>query len=256
MSYTYFKEYRSLNHIKIEEKIKKNSERVIWGILLTIIVFIISTFAGKNFSLNNEFIPDTFITNTLMLILSIGLIWGLRKHVNYKISLPRFKKTLRPILFGLLTAITVNVIMSIVEKTLGAKTIESHSAHSAMSPLQFFIFIFICTPIAEEVLFRGFLQNILKPFKIKGIKIFKKHVSVPVIISAIVFGLVHLIVITSGSGTLFVIRTVVFATTLGLIAGYYQEKYNNNGYAIIVHMAGNFLALAAVLLASSTNLSV
>jgi membrane protease YdiL (CAAX protease family) len=234
----------------------KNSERVIWGILLTIIVFLISTFAGKNFSLNNEFIPDTFITNTLMLILSIGLIWGLRKHVNYKISLPRFKKTLRPILFGLLTAITVNVIMSIVEKTLGAKTIESHSAHSAMSPLQFFIFIFICTPIAEEVLFRGFLQNILKPFKIKGIKIFKKHVSVPVIISAIVFGLVHLIVIISGSGTLFVIRTVVFATTLGLIAGYYQEKYNNNAYAIIVHMASNFLALAAVLLASSINLSV
>jgi membrane protease YdiL (CAAX protease family) len=234
----------------------KKSERVIWGILLTIIVFLISTFAGKNFSLNNEFIPDTFITNTLMLILSIGLIWGLRKHVNYKISLPRFKKTLRPILFGLLTAITVNVIMSIVEKTLGAETIESHSAHSAMSPLQFFIFIFICTPIAEEVLFRGFLQNILKPFKFKGIKIFKKHVSVPVIISAIVFGLVHLIVIISGSGTLFVIRTVVFATTLGLIAGYYQEKYNNNAYAIIVHMAGNFLALAAVLLASSTNLSV
>jgi len=228
----------------------KNNERVIWGLLLTTIVFLISTLAGKNFSLNNEFIPDTFITNMLMLILSIGLICGLKKHVNYKISLPKFQNTLRPILFGLLAAIAINIIMSIVEKALGVKEIESHSAHSAMSPLQFFIFIFICTPIAEEVLFRGFLQNILKPLKVKGIRIIKRYVSIPVIISAVAFGLVHLIVMTSGSGTLFVIRTVVFATTLGLIAGYYQEKYDNNAYAITVQMAGNFVALIAVLLAS------
>ncbi len=231
----------------------KNNERVIWGLLLTIIVFLISAFAGKNFSLNNEFIPDTFITNMLMLILSIGLICGFNKHVSYKISLPGFKKTLRPILFGLLAAVVVNIIMSIIEKTLGVKEIEAHSAHSAMSPLQFFIFIFICTPIAEEVLFRGFLQNILKPLKVKGIKIIKKHVSVPVLISAMAFGLVHLIVITSGSGTLFVIRSVVFATTIGLIAGYYQEKFDNNAYAITVHMAANFVALIAVLLVSLAN---
>ena len=145
--------------------------------------------------------------------------------------------------------------MSIVEKHLELKQLNP-IPHSAMSQrCSFYLYIYLY-PIAEEVLFRGFLQNILKPFKFKGIKIFKKHVSVPVIISAIVFGLVHLIVIISGSGTLFVIRTVVFATTLGLIAGYYQEKYNNNAYAIIVHMASNFLALAAVLLASSINLSV
>lgn len=233
----------------------KNSERIIWGLLLTAIVFLISTFAGKNFSLNSEFIPDSFITNTVMLILSIGLIWGLKKHVKYKISLPKFKKTLRPILFGLLGAMVVNIIMSIVEIAMGVKNIESHSAHSTLSPLQFFIFIFICTPIAEEVLFRGFLQNILKPLKVKGIKIFKRHISIPVIISAVAFALVHLIIITSGSGSLFVIRTLVLTTTIGLIAGYYQEKYDNNAYAILVHIAVNFWGLAAVLLASLANLS-
>lgn len=45
------------------------------------------------------------------------------------------------------------------------------------------------------------------------------------------------------------IRTVVFATTLGLIAGYYQEK-NDNYACAIVYMAGNFVALLAVLSAS------
>jgi membrane protease YdiL (CAAX protease family) len=235
---------------------KTNGKRIFWGILLTLIVFLASTFAGKSFSLNNEFIPDTFITNIVMLTLSICLIWGFKKYVSYKISLPKFKKTLRPILFGLLAAIIVNIIMSIVERAFGFREIESHSAHSALSPLQFFIFIFICTPIAEEVLFRGFLQNILKPLKVKGIRLFKRHISVPVLISAVVFGLVHLIVITSGSGSIFVIRTVLFATTIGLIAGYYQEKYDNNAYAITVHMAANFVALTAVFIASLTNLGV
>jgi hypothetical protein len=35
---------------------------------------------------------------------------------------------------------------------------------------------------------------------------------------------------------------------LGLVAGYYQEKYNNNVYAILVHMAGNSLTILAVVL--------
>ena len=135
----------------------KNNERVIWGLLLTTIVFLISTFAGKNFSLNNEFIPDTFITNMLMLILSIGLICGLKKHVNYKISLPEFQKALRPILFGLLAAIAINIIISIVEKALGVK-IESHSAHSAMSPLQFlFLYLFV-HPSRKKYCFAAFFR--------------------------------------------------------------------------------------------------
>jgi len=40
-----------------------------------------------------------------------------------------------------------------------------------------------------------------------------------------------------------------------LIAGYYQEKYDNNAYAILVHIAVNFWGLAAVLLASLAKLS-
>ena len=69
-----------------------------------------------------------------------------------------------------------------------------------MSPLQVFIFVFIYASIAEEILFRGFLMNILKPLKIKGISILKRKISVPVIISAFAFGLGHLILITTGVG--------------------------------------------------------
>jgi membrane protease YdiL (CAAX protease family) len=119
-----------------------------------------------------------------------------------------------------------------------------------MSPLQIFVFIFIYASIAEEVLFRGFLMNILKPVSIKGIKVFKRNLNFPVIISAVIFGLAHLILITTGAGGLFLLRIVVFTTILGLIAGYYQEKYNNNAYAIIVHMAGNIMGVIGALLMS------
>jgi len=47
---------------------------------------------------------------------------------------------------------------------------------------------------------------------------------------------------------LFLIRMVLFTSVVGLIAGYYQEKYDNHAYAIMVHMAGNLMGLISILL--------
>jgi hypothetical protein len=79
--------------------------------------------------------------------------------------------------------------------------------------------------------------------------IFKCRLSLPVIISAVAFGLVHLILISTGVNYLFLIRVVLFTFILGLAAGYYQEKYENNtSYAIIVHMGGNLFGILGALL--------
>ncbi len=216
----------------------KNNKRIIYGILLTIVVFAISTVLGRTLNLNIGFIPFSFITHSLMLILSVSLIYGLKKYVNYKISFPRFKEVLKPILFGLITTIIINIFMTIIITALGEE-IENHIVLTKMSPTQIFVFVFIYASIAEELLFRGFLMNILKPLKSKGLTIFKRNISLPVIISGVAFGFGHLILITTGASIFFLIRVVVFTTTLGLIAGYYQEKYDNNAFAIIVHMSGN-----------------
>ena len=141
--------------------------------------------------------------------------------------------------------------MAVLTKILGGE-VESHFALEVMSPLQVFLFIFIYASVAEEVLFRGFLQNILKPLKNKGIKLFKRHISVPVMISAVAFSLAHLTLIASGANNFFIVRILIFTAVLGLIAGYYQEKYENNAYAIIVHMGGNFMGLIAALLSTLT----
>lgn len=225
----------------------QNKERIAYGVAITVAVFVISTLVGSKLQINVDFIPHSFVQHTLMLVLSIGLIYGLRKIVDYKIALPQFKKTIKPILYGLLATIAVNISMAAITKLPSGK-VEVHGALNAMSPLQVFVFIFIFASIAEELLFRGFLMNMLKPITTKGLVIFKRNISIPVIISAVAFGLGHLILITTGAGWLFLLRVVVFTTVLGLIAGYYQEKYDNNAYAIIVHMSGNLMSVIGALL--------
>jgi membrane protease YdiL (CAAX protease family) len=227
-------------------KMKKN-ERIIYGIIITIVIFAISTISGSKIHLNLDFFSSSFVTHSLMLVLSIVSVYSLRKYVNYRIAVPQFKKILKPILFGLLATIFINITMTFLTKILGGK-VEALALLTKMTPLQIFVFILIYASIAEEILFRGFLMNILKPLKSKGIIIFKRNLSIPVIISAVIFGLAHLILISTGASGLFLFRIVIFTTILGLIAGYYQEKYENNSYAIIVHMSGNFMGVIGALL--------
>lgn len=212
---------------------------MVFGLLLTIVVFAIATFLGKILSFNVDFIPDTFITHATMIVFSLVLIYGLRGYVSYHLTLPSVKKSLNPFLFGVLTSIIVNFLIAVITLMSGNKTDEIHPVLSIMSPLQIFIFIFIVASIAEETLFRGFLVNFLKPLKYQGIKIFKRKISTPVLIGAVVFGLAHLSLITTGISWIFLLRIVIFTMIIGLIAGYYQEKYDNIAYAIIVHMEGN-----------------
>lgn len=94
------------------------------------------------------------------------------------------------------------------------------------------------------------MLNLLKPLNTKGITVFKRKISLPVILSAIAFGLAHLILIKYGVGVLFLIKIVLFTTSLGIVAGYYQEKYDNNAYAIIVHMGGNLFGVVGAILMS------
>jgi membrane protease YdiL (CAAX protease family) len=225
----------------------RNNERIIYGILITILVFAITTFLGSKIHLNLEFFSSSFVTHSFMLGLSIVFIYSLRKYVNYKIAVPQFKKVLKPILFGFLATVFINITITVLTKILGGK-VEAHALLTKMNPLQVFVFVFIYASIAEEILFRGFLMNILKPLQSKGIKIFKRNLSIPVIISAVIFGLAHLILISTGAGEFFLFRIVIFTTILGLIAGYYQEKFKNNAYAIIVHMSGNLMGVIGALL--------
>lgn len=231
----------------------KKSNRVLAGLFITAFVFLTANYAGVKLQLNIEFIPYSFSIHSLMIMLSVIFIIVMNKHVHYALAVPRVRNMWKPFLIAIAVTIGVNILLELIYKLLGTgstrvvagDTVEGFALLDSMNPLQILIFVFFYASLAEEILFRGFLQNYLSPLLTGRIRLFGREISYPVIISALAFGAAHLIVIKSGASMQFVIRIVVFSTSLGLVAGYYQEKHHNNAYAVFVHMIGNLPAVIA-----------
>lgn len=219
---------------------------VLIGIISTIAIYAISMIFSNKFPINDSFLPNSFVTHCMMLVLSLVAMYVFRERVNYKISLPKLRTIFKPIVFGILTTIIINVTMTLIANSTGSSN-GNHPMIVKMTPLQVILFVFVAASIVEEILYRGFLLNILSPLKNYGIRIRRLKISLPVLISAVIFGLSHLILITTGADSFFVLRIVIFTTILGLLAGFFQEKYDNNIYAIIVHMSGNLMAVIGTL---------
>ena len=228
----------------------KKLSLLLCGLVLTGIVFGIANCCGHYWTPSCSFFSKTFPTHITMLLLSLGLIYLLRDKLGYRLAMPELKQIFKPMGYGLLATFVTNFTLGILSLILGT-TPEKHPAVDGMSVSQYLVFIIILAPIAEEHLFRGFLQNYLKPLSDKGFKLFRWRISIPVLVSAIAFSLAHLVLLYYGISGIFMTRVLVFTLVLGLIAGYYQEKHNNIAYAILVHAAGNILGLLSVLITAS-----
>lgn len=223
----------------------KKTTVLLSGIFLSAIIFIIAVFAPRIIEINSDFIPKTFFTHSIMLTFSLIAIYIFTKNgtFKFKIQKVRFKFYLKGIITAILGIIIANIIAVIILKTLGFNIDPSGNGYTptaGMNSKQLFIFVFLYASISEELFFRGFIQNYFETFKSKGIRLSKKiFISMPVLLSGVLFGLAHLISMVSGSSGPVAFRTVIFATTLGLIAGYFQEKHNSILPAIVIHMTGN-----------------
>ena len=216
------------------------------GIFLTILVYGVSVFVGHRWQLSSDFFPVSFLTHATMLLLSVGLILLLASQVKYRFALPKPKQMIKPVCVALLTTLVINITLAILSFAIFGSA-ESHPLMEGLTPLQYVLFILILAPIAEEHLFRGLLQNYLKPMSDKGFSLRSCRISFPVLTSAVAFSMAHLILLTAGVSPMFVIRVLVFTFFLGLIAGYYQEKYDNIAFAILVHMTGNLMGLFSII---------
>lgn len=224
-----------------------NKKQVISGFIITIIIFLTANLIGRNIHFNNGIIPYSFMTGLIMLILSCSAIWIMKKDLRFQMALPKFKKIFKPFFIGIIISFVVNFIMTIIGNLIDVPP-ESHPLLAKMNFLQVFLFVFIWASITEEILFRGFFLNSLRSLNNIGINIFKIRISLPVIISAVLFGLAHLTLLLMGASWFFLLRTILFTIILGIAAGYYQQKYNNTSYAIIVHMGGNVPAVLGLLI--------
>lgn len=104
---------------------------------------------------------------------------------------------------------------------------------------QTILLVWIWASISEEMLTRGFIQGYLESLRERGISVGAVHISLPVIVAAIFFGLMHLALLTIGVHRIHVLNIVVFGVALGLIAGYFREKSGSLVPAIVVHAIFN-----------------
>ena len=227
----------------------KKTQNLISGIFLTIIIFGLGAIASRNIHLNSEFIPGSFLTHTTMLVFSIIGIYIFTKYSTFKFQFQKVK--LKYYVYGsLITFLAFLIAMLLASGILLALGItmdpldKGHPTLTSMSTLQIFIFVFIYASICEEFLFRGFIQNFFEPLKAIGLKINKNiFVSLPVILSGILFGLGHLILLTTEASGPTIFRIVIMTTFVGFVAGYFQEKHKSILPAIIIHMTGNLPGL-------------
>jgi len=95
--------------------------------------------------------------------------------------------------------------------------------------------VWFWSSITEEIFNRGLVQSLLQDLshlRFLGL-------SLPVWISAILFGAGHLTVFKISGSPFFVMFIVSGATLMGLVAAYYREKSGSIIPAILVHMLAN-----------------
>ena len=219
--------------------------KVTLGILITFIVLMLSGALESELTSMIDFLPIGFSVQFVILLFSSMLIYFFNKKgiIDFKIGKVKANQIIYPILLPVLLVILSETIIKF-------RGDEGHPAEMAMSNVQLFFIIVLLASLSEELLFRGFLQNMLEPIKSLGISILKIKLSLPVIISGILFGLMHFGIMSMGASFNFAIHVVIAATIMGMIAGYYQERYNNFSYPVIVHMTSNFTALLISIIVS------
>jgi len=107
--------------------------------------------------------------------------------------------------------------------------------------LNMIIFVWIWSSFSEEIFTRGLLQSYLQPYNKIKFRLRKIDLSLPVIISAFAFASMHLMLLTLGFTTFFVIGIFFNTLILGLVAGYYREKSESILPAIVIHILFNII---------------
>ena len=213
--------------------------RIIVALLLGIVVLIVASVIMMSLPNPPQLLEKYpwlmgFIPHTSMLLIStlILLIIGKGNLGQYGYKLPVNFKLLQVVILPLALGIISNIVLS------------SMPSHESFTPKEYsfshiVIFIWLYASICEEIYTRGLIQGYLEPLAGGAITIMKIRLSLPIIIGALHFSLIHLMAFAATLNPLTMVVFLIVAFILGLIAGYQLEKTGSLIPAMIVHMMFN-----------------
>jgi len=211
------------------------------GCIYYLSLYVIPSFILPEGLMKPSWISKGDITQISLLVLSLVLIYLLSKGnlSTYGFSPVKIKQLIKPVLISIpvpLVMIIVTIIMTIIT---GIIPKGEHPA-AKYGVVKTIISIWLLASTCEEIFNRGLILSFLAPLKEYGFKLFGSHISLPVTISAIGFGLGHLCLLNQMGSTI-VTGIVVSAILLGFIAGYFREKTGSLVPAIAAHMTFNIV---------------
>jgi len=213
--------------------------RVLVAILMGVIVLNFVALAVMNSDslpsvIRSQPWSDAFLSHTTMWIISLILIlivskgklrsFGFQRGENYKIA--------QMVISGTVVGLALAIVLHFIQEGDNPSQPNYSFVHTV-------IFVWFYASISEELLTRGLIQGFLSKLDKLGFTLFGVRTSLPVLIGALFFGLMHTALLTTGMALLPVLSIVVFATILGLIAGHHREQTGSLIPAIIVHIFGN-----------------
>ncbi len=133
-------------------------------------------------------------------------------------------------------ALIIGALLATTQHLLPSSSVAVVADYSFIETVAF---IWVYASVAEELLTRGLIQGFLSPLTDYGFSIFRIRISLPVVVSALFFGLMHLALLTTGMAVMPVLATVVCAGIVGFIAGYQRELTGSMIPAILVHAFAN-----------------
>ncbi|CCV64727.1 hypothetical protein BN85411500 [Alteracholeplasma palmae J233] len=152
---------------------------------------------------------------------------------------------------GLLIAFPIYILIAaLLIKSLVGLSISDIEYQGVDATFRYILFM-ICVGLFEELLFRGILLNVfIKVFENKENKELKA-----LMVSSLLFGMVHFLNILGGQHYLVTIGQVIYTISLGLIFGLIYLKSGNLIAAIIAHVMLNIVAMFTVLIYPTTQIA-
>ena len=216
------------------------------GIVISMVIYSVSfavmvTVAKRrkleaNITLENPWMSSAIVSPVVLclsflviFLLSMGVLplWGFQ--------LPTFEGTVILSMVGLIAAIVVVLVSEHISPTPE----KMNPPSDKRGRIVFFIVIVLMASIAEEMLFRGFLQNILDNALLLALDLGWFSITGGAIVSAIVFGMVHVAPAKQMGSSVPVL--VISAAILGLIAGIFLTFSGSLILSIIVHIEFNLV---------------
>jgi membrane protease YdiL (CAAX protease family) len=176
--------------------------------------------------------PASFVTHTVMLVLSLLAMWMLSKG---RLHLFGFTKGTYRFSPRILMWVLPTAVLSIAS-TIASRAGPSPGPTEGLTKPQLVVFVWIYASVAEEILTRGLLQTLLEGDARIGAAV-TRRLSMPVVVSGLFFGAMHVVLFKSmGPAAVPVILVAVF---LGVVAARYRERTGSLLPAVIVHALFN-----------------